>query len=106
MDVAISVTATDGTALALRITDRNGQIQRIEIPVPDMSAGLTPDTGVRPFTPVNLYARKDGYEQTENENLQVFPNIVSRLNLEMIPLSEFPNSHDKIRIYDTPPQNL
>ncbi len=105
-DVAISVTATDGTALALRLTDRNGLIQRIEIPVPEMSAGLTPDTGVVPFTAVNLYARKDGYEQTENENLQVFPNTVSRLNLEMIPLSEFPQSWDKISVYDTPPQNL
>ncbi len=105
-DVAISVTATDGTALALRLTDRNGQVQKIEIPVPDMSAGLTPGTGILPFTPVNLYARKDGYEQTENENLQVFPNTVTRLNLEMIPLSELPGSWDKISVYDTPPQNL
>ncbi len=105
-DVAITVTATDGTALALRITDRNGRIPRIEIPVPELSAGLTPDTGVRPFTPVNLYARLEGYEQTENENLQVFPNTVTRLNLEMIPLSELPSSWDKISIYDTPAQNL
>ncbi len=105
-NVAITVTATDGTALAMRVTDRNGQITRIEIPVPEISAGLTPDTGIRPFTPVNLYARLQGYEQTENENLQVFPNTVTRLNLEMIPLSELPNSHDKVSIYDTPPQNL
>ncbi len=105
-NVAITVTATDGTAIALRVTDRNGQIPRIEVPVPEMSAGLTPDTGVRPFTPVNLYARKDGYEQTENENLQVFPNTVTRLNLEMVPLSELPGSWDRISIYDTPPQNL
>ncbi len=105
-DVAITVTATDGTALAMRITDRNGGISRIEIPVPEISAGLSPDTGVRPYTPVNLYARKDGYEQTENENLQVFPETVTRLNLELIPLSEFPNNYDKVSIYDTPPQNL
>ncbi len=105
-DVAITVTSTDGTALAMRITDRNGGISRIEIPVPEMSAGLSPDTGVRPYTPVNLYARKDGYEQTENENLQVFPQTVTRLNLELIPLSEYPDSHDKVSIYDTPPQNL
>ncbi len=105
-DVAITVTASDGTALAMRLTDRNGEINRIEIPVPNTAAGLTPDTGVRPFTPVNLYARLQGYEQTENENLQVFPNTVTRLNLEMLPLSELPNSHDKLSIYDTPPQNL
>ncbi len=105
-DVAITVTASDGTALAMRITDRNGLAPRISIPVPEKSAGMEPDTGVRPYTPVNVYARLDGYEQTENENLQVFPGTVTRLNLEMIPLSELPGSYDKISIYDTPPQNL
>ena len=34
-DVAITVTAEDGTAIALRLTDRNGKIRPIEIPVPD-----------------------------------------------------------------------
>ena len=63
MDVAISVTATDGTALAMRLTDRNGQIPPIAIPAPEPSAGQTPDTGVRPFTPVNVYARLEGYAQ-------------------------------------------
>ncbi len=105
-DVAITVTATDGTAIGMRITDRNGEIKPIEIPVPDISAGLSPDTGVRPYTPVNLYARKEGYEQVENENLQVFPQTVTRLNLELIPLSELPDSWDKLAVYDTPPQNL
>ena len=105
-DVAVTVTAADGTAIAMRITDRNGEILPIEIPVPEISAGLTPNTGVRPYTPVNLYARKEGYEQVENENLQVFPQTVTRLNLELIPLSELPDSWDKLAVYDTPPQNL
>ena len=105
-DVAVTVTAADGTAIAMRITDRNGEILPIKIPVPEISAGLSPDTGVRPYTPVNLYARKEGYEQVENENLQVFPQTVTRLNLELIPLSELPDSWDKLAVYDTPPQNL
>ncbi len=105
-DVAISVTATDGTAIAMRITDRNGLIDPIEIPTPELSAGLTPDTGIQPFTSVNVYARLEGYEQTENENLQVFPNTTTRLKLQMIPLSELPDSWDKTVLYNTPPQNL
>lgn len=104
--MAIAVTATDTTALALRLTDRNGKITPIEIPVPDLSAGQSPNTGITPFTPVNLYARLEGYEQTENENLQVFPDTVTDLDLMMIPLSELPQSWDKISIYDTPTQNL
>lgn len=105
-NVAITVTTSDGTAIAMRITDRNGLIRPIEVPVPALSAGQTPNTGIRPYTPVNLYARLEGYEQLENENLQVFPNTVTRLNLQMIPLSELPGSWDQIGITDTPPQNL
>ncbi len=105
-DVAITVTATDGTAIAMRLTDRNGLIQSIEIPVPDKSAGLQPDTGVVPYTAVNLYARLEGYEQEENENVQVFPGIVTNQNIEMIPLSELPANWSNIGVFNTPPQNL
>ena len=105
-NVAITVTAADGTALAMRLSDRNGSVSPIPIPVPERSAGTAPDSGVLPFTPVNLYARAEGFEQIENENLQVFPNTVTRLNLEMIPLSELPSSWDKTIRYDTPKQNL
>ena len=104
--VAITVTAEDGTAIAMRLTDRNGKIPLIEIPVPDISAGLSPDTGEIPYTPVNLYARKRGFEEIENESLQVFPNTVTDQNLEMIPLSELPESWNKAEIFVTPPQNL
>lgn len=105
-DVAISVTAADGTPLAMRTTDRSGNIIPIPIPVPDMEASQNPNTGVIPFTRVNLYARLSGYTQIENENLQVFANTITDQNLEMIPLSELPSSWSKTEIFDTPPQNL
>ena len=57
-NVAITVTAPDGTAIAMRLTDRNGLITSIEIPVPDLEESLQPDPGERPFATVNLYARK------------------------------------------------
>lgn len=105
-DVAVTVTATDGTALALRLTNRSGKINPIEIPVPDKSESQTPDPGETPFTSVNLYAHKRGYEQIESENLQVFAGVTTTLNLEMIPLSELPDAYDQAVIFDTPPQNL
>ena len=97
-NVAIAVTATDGTALAMRLTDRNGLITPIELPVPE--------AGEKPYTAVNLYARLKGYEQIEAENLQVFAETITNQNLEMIPLSEFPNQWDQTEIFNTPPQNL
>lgn len=105
-DVAITVTASDGTAIAMRLTDRNGLITPIEIPVPNREESLQPDPSERPFATVNLYARKQGYEQVEAENLQVFADTTTYQNLEMIPLAELPQSWDQTVIYNTPPQNL
>lgn len=105
-NVAITVTATDGTAIAMRLTDRNGLISPIEIPVPDRSESLSPDPGEIPFTSVNLYARLRGYEQVESENMQVFAETTTLQNLEMIPLAELPQGWDQTVVFDTPPQNL
>ena len=105
-DVAITVTAEDGTAIAMRLTDKSGKIPLIEVPVPELSAGQSPDTGEIPYTPVNLYARKRGFEMIESESLQVFPDTVTDQNLEMIPLSELPESWNRTEIIVTPPQNL
>lgn len=105
-NAAISITSEDGTAIALRITDRSGQIAPISVPVPDISAGLTPDTGVTPFATVNLHAQARGYEQITIERLQVFPDTTTSQDLEMIPLSELPDQWNRTELFDTPPQNL
>lgn len=105
-NAAITVTASDGTAIAMRLTDRNGLISPIEVPVPDKEESLAPDPPERPYAVVNLYARLRGYEQVEAENLQVFADTTTNQNLEMVPLAEFPQQWDQNVIYFTPPQNL
>lgn len=105
-DVAIAITATDGTVLALRLTDRSGRIDPVAIPVPDRALSQRPDPGEIPFTQVNLFARGTGYEQIEIEQLQVFAGTTTDQDLEMIPLSELPANWDQTEIFDTPPQNL
>lgn len=105
-NVAVTVTASDGTAIAMRLTNRDGLITPIEIPVPDKAESQSPEPGEKPFTVVNLYARLKGYEQVEAENLQVFANTTTNQNLELVPLSELPNQWDQSVIFDTPPQNL
>lgn len=105
-DVAITITSSDGTAISMGLTDRSGKIRPVAIPVPDRSESQSPDPPERPYTVVNLYARKKGYEQVESENLQVFAGTTTLQNLEMIPLSELPGSWDQTVIFDTPPQNL
>lgn len=104
-DVAVSVTTADNTVLAMRLTDRSGRIDPIEVPVPDLAESQSPGN-VAPFTPVMLYARLAGYEQIQVEELQVFADTVTVQNLEMIPLSELPSQWSKSETFLTPPQNL
>ena len=105
-DVAVTITSEDGTAIALRLTDRSGQITPVEIPVPDLAESQSPDPPERPYAVVNLYAHLRGYETVEAENLQVFAGTVTDQDLMMIPLSELPERWDQTIIFNTPPQNL
>lgn len=105
-DVAVTVTATDGTAIAMRLTDRSGRIDPITVPVPDAAESQAPDPEERPFTVVDLTARLQDYEQIFIEGLQVFPGITTDQNLELIPLSELPESRSLSEAFETPAQNL
>ncbi len=97
----------NGAAIAMRLTNRNGKLDEpVEITVPDRSASQSPNTGVLPFTTVNLLARVENYEEIYIEKLQVFPQIITDQNLEMIPLAEFPDSWNKTETFNTPSQNL
>ncbi len=106
-DVAVTITDTDGAAIAMRLTNRSGQLdEAVEIAVPDLSASQSPNTGIIPFTVVNLYARLENYEEINVENLQIFANTITEQNLELIPLSELPKAWNKAETFDTPAQNL
>lgn len=105
--VAVAITGLDGSAIAMRLTNRSGTLDSpIAITVPDRSASQSPNTGIVPYTDVNLYARFKNFETIEIENLQVFADTVTVQDLAMIPLSELPDSFNKIEIFNTPPQNL
>ncbi len=104
---AVTVTDSSGQLIAMRLTNKSGQFDTpLSIPVPDLSAGLRPDTGVIPFARVNIRARLTGYEEIEIEDVQVFPNTVTNQNLEMIPLAELPAKWNKAEIFRVPAQNL
>lgn len=105
-NVSVMITYPDGSAIAMRQTDRSGKIDPVPITVPDRSSSQTPDSGIVPYTSVNIYARLENYEQIEAENVQVFAGTITNQNLEMIPLSELPEKWTKAEIFNTPPQNL
>ena len=106
-DVAVVVTAQDGTAIAMRLTNRSGLIEPIPIPTPDREEIERPEgNGQQPFTDVTVYAFKTNFEQIAVRNVQIFPGITTVQNLEMVPLSELPDRWDEKILFNTPPQNL
>lgn len=106
-DTAVTVTDKSGAAIAMRLTNRSGLLDTpIELSVPDLSAGQSPNTGVIPYAVVDLYAKHPEYEEITIESIQVFPNTVTLQNLELIPLSEFPEKWNKAELFQTPSQNL
>lgn len=104
--MAVTVTAQDGTVIAMRLTDRSGRIEQITIPTPPREESESPDNSVTPFTVVNLTAQIRGYELLRNEGLQIFPDTTTDQNLEMIPLAELPDAWSQSEIFQTPKQNL
>ena len=105
-DVSVVITASDGTAIAMALTDRSGKITPVAIPVPPLEDSQTPGSADAPFASVTIHARLRGYEQIRAGGVQVFADTVTLQNLEMIPLAEFPTSWDQSEDFDTPPQNL
>lgn len=105
-DVAIVITATDQTAIAMRLTDRSGLTKAVEIPVPDLSESQEPGVDEKPYTVVNLYAHLEGYEQVIADDIQIFAETTTIQNLEMVPLPDYGIKLDEFIYYDTPPQDL
>ena len=106
-NVAVAITDTDNNVIAYRLTNRNGKLEQpIAITVPDLSESQTPDPDIRPYGTVNLYARLEDYELIRVENVQIFADTQTDQNLEMIPLSEFPDSWNKEETFITTPQAL
>lgn len=105
-DVSVTVSAVDGTAIALRLTDRSGRMEPIPVPVPDREESLSPDPSERPFASVNLAAWLQDYEQIFVDNVQVFADITTDQDLVLIPLSELPERRSRSETFLTSWQNL
>jgi hypothetical protein len=104
--VTVVVTAPDGTAIAMRTTDRSGLIPVIQIPVPDWSESREPGADECPYAQVNMFAYLGGFGPFESKNIQVFADTTTFQNIMLVPLSQLPRGTENSLNVVTPPQNL
>ncbi len=105
-DTAITIIDDQGNPIAHRLTNRNGQLDTpVAVAVPNMEDSQQPGFE-KPYTTVELYAKRKNLEEIHVKGLQVFADIVTTQNLEMIPLSELPNKWITSELFQTTPQNL
>ena len=77
-DTAVTITDQSGSAIAMGLTNRSGLLDTpVSIPVPDTSAGQSPNTGLIPYATLNLYAKCKQYEEIYVKDIQVFPDTIT-----------------------------
>ena len=94
----------DELLIAYRTTDKNGKTAPVAIETPDVEASVSPENGT-PFAKVDIRVRHPDYHRVYVHNVQVFPDTVTRLPVQMIPSSErLPDAQETEQIYITPQQ--
>ena len=106
-DAGVHITQRSGDTeilLAYRTTDKNGKTVPVTVETPEASASESPGTQ-EAFTTVNIRIRHPLYHRVYIHNVQVFPDTITRQEVQMIPSSErLADGQMTEQIYITPQQ--
>ena len=105
----ITVTKSDEnppTLLGVRLTDKSGKTNAIEIDTPDVEYSLSPGNENIPFTSVDVRVDHPETYTVIVKNVQVFSGQTSISNVMLLPLPENPSPDERQKIYIITPQNL
>lgn len=91
--------------LGMEITDDSGRTNTVKVSTPDRALSETP-TDAQVFTDVMLAVYHPAYQPILFEHVQVFPQMTTRQNMEMQPISDDPHRRNDTQIFNTTPQNL
>ena len=99
----ITITQTGETDKVF-MSDESGKIPITEITTPDISLSEAPGPDEIPFSTINITAEKEGFYTTNVRDVQVFPERIATLYVNMVPIPEF-RTDTPLNI-ETSPQNL
>lgn len=104
--IAVTQAAPAGERLlAMRITDEDGLIEPVVLPAPEPGESQSAGTQT-PYTSVDITADHPDYERILVENVQLFGNVTSRQELQLIPIEERPPVWNLTEVFQVTPQPL
>lgn len=92
--------------LGIRITDESGQTDPLVIAARDVALGQTPESAVKPWVGCIAYVEHPEFERVLLYGIQIFPNITTVQNVQLIPLQELDLSLNQEQRLDFTPQPL
>jgi len=93
--------------ISLQKTNRSGLTDPIEISAPDSRDSTRPGiAGQIPFVSCDVWAEHPGFAVMRVDGVQVFPGIVTRQDMELLPLGEEESDLGKIDRRNISAQNL
>lgn len=91
--------------VAFSATDRDGKTQVITVPAPAKNDAQSPSDSL-PFADYDISVRHPMFYTAIRNNVQVFGDELTILNIDMIPLPEFVNERNITQTVSIPKQNL
>jgi len=93
--------------ISIQKTDRSGLTAPIEIMTPE-SRGSTEENSLvqRPFVSCDVWAEHPGFVVMRVDGVQIFPGVVTRQEMELLPLAEGEYGLGSIDQRDISAQNL
>lgn len=93
--------------ISLQKTDRSGLTDPIEVSTPDSRDSTAQNTsGQQPFVSCDVWAEHPGFAVMRVDGVQVFPGIVTRQDMELLPLGEGEHELGQIDRRNISSQNL
>lgn len=107
--VVVTTRAVNGKfdLVSVQKSDRSGLTMPVEVPTPDLSDSTAENGALRrPFAVCDVWAEHPGYLVLRVEGVQIFPDVVTRQDMELLPLGEGEHGLDTIDRRDISAQDL
>lgn len=93
--------------VSVQKTDRSGEIEPVVFDTPAARNSTDQNTTLRaPFVACDVWAEHPGFAVMRVDGVQIFPGVVTRQDMELIPLGAGDNGLDKVDERNITAQNL